>query len=189
MPIRHVLLVFLVVSCAMTVASCSREIVVTPNFTHTVPTIFTNSEGATIKVSTEGMLIGGEFYKATNCSNEKFNCFMYDNKVLFITPKFCYMPPTRNWRVGNFTAQWNGYDQNSSGDVVQTSFGNGVGYGFSEIKGKGIDSIAYDVKGVYRVAKGDMFYANIPSDRMNDMLYFSPSGPAFLPCVRAWGKK
>lgn len=186
MPIYPKLLVFLLAASALSAAGCSRDMVSPSRFTHTKPTIFTNSEDATIKVSTEGMLVGGEFYKANNCSDEKFNCYAYGGKILFITPKYCYMPPMQSWRVEGFVAQLNGYDQDTSGDVVQTSFGNGVGYGFSEIKGRGIDSIAYDVKGIYQVPSGDKFYADIPSDRMDDMLYFSPVGPAFLPCVEAW---
>jgi hypothetical protein len=187
MSICRMPLVFLITLCVVTITACSHDIVVTSNFSHTVPTIFTNSEGATIKISTEGMLVGGGFYKATDCSNEKFNCFKYDNKALFITPKFCYMPHGDSWRVGNLSSQWKGYEYSS--DSIQNHFGNSVGYTFSEIKGKGIVGIAYDVEGIYHITAGENFYGNIPSERMNDMLYFSPVGPAFLPCVKAWKKR
>lgn len=177
---------FLVALYAAAVAGCDGETVVRQTFTHTTPTVFRNRNGATIKVSTEGLLVGGKFYAAADCSNDRFNCHVFDSKILFITPKVCFMPPMTSWHVGKLTVMWNGYDQGSSSDVVQTTFGNGVGYGFSEIQGKGIESIAYDSTGKYRIAKGEKFYANIPDDRVRDMLYFSPVGPAFMPCTKEW---
>lgn len=177
-------LTFLIALCAAVATGCAGQTILRQTFTHTTPTIFRNSNGATLKVSTEGLMVGDQFYAASDCSNEKFNCYVYGSKVLFITPKVCFMPPRASWRVGKAVANWNGYDQNSSGDVVQTAFGNGVGYNFSEIKGKGIESIAYDGTGRYRVKKGEKFYANIPDDRVRDMLYFDPVGPAFMPCIK-----
>lgn len=187
MPICRTSLAILIVSCAVTIAGCGRESVIRDGFIHTVPTVFTNSDGATIKVSTEGLLVNGEFYKAINCSNKKFNCYIYGGKVLFITPKFCYMPPENSWRIGNLSSQWKGYEYSS--DSIQNHFGDGVGYIFSESQGKGIVGIAYDVKGTYHITAGENFYGNIPSDRVDDMLYFSPSGPGFLPCVKRWNKR
>ena len=179
-------LTFFVALCAAVTTGCTGQTVVRQTFTHTTPTVFKNSNGATIKVSTEGLMVGDRFYAATNCSNKKFNCYVYGSKILFITPKACFMPPSTSWRVGELAAMWNGYDQNSSSDVVQTNFGNGAGYGFSEIQGKGIGSIAYDSTGKYRVSTGEKFYANIPDDLAGDMLYFNPVGPAFMPCVKEW---
>lgn len=188
MSIYRVLKIFQIVLYVVCIYGCDRhDHGALTGFTHTVPTVFKNRNGATIKVSTEGLWLGGVFYKAHDCSNENFNCFVYGGKILFITPKLCYMPPKRSWRVGSFMVEWNGYDQGSEGDVIQSNFGNGVGYGFSELKGKGIDSIAYNI-GDPHVTVGERFYADAPSWRMNDMLYFSPSGPAFLPCVKEWGK-
>lgn len=172
----------LIVPCVMLFAGCHNTASSRSGFRRTLPTVFTNSDGATIKISTEGMLAGGKFFAATDCSNKQFNCFIYGDRTLLITPKACFTLPVNIWRVGNHVAQYNGYDQHSSSDVVQTNFGNGAGYGFSEIEGKGINSIAYDVTGTYHAALGEYFYANIPSTQMASMLYFSPVGPAFLPC-------
>lgn len=178
----HIVKLALFIVCIASGTGCSAAVSSHSHFTRTVPTVFRNTNGATIKISTEGVLVGGRFYKSTNCSDAQYNCFTYGERVLFITPKVCFASPQKAWQVGRFVVHWYGYDPSGSSDVVQDYYGNGVGYTFSNTPGKGITAIAYDGTGSYHIAPGQNFYGNIPSKRENGMLYYSPSGPGFLPC-------
>ncbi len=177
---RLSLLLFLAAS-GLSLASCTAFVPSRSEFLVTSPTVFRNALGETIKISTEGMLAGGHFYKANDCSNKSFNCFIYGNKVLLIAPKFCFPTPGASWRVGQLVSHWHGYDR--SADVMQNHYGYGISYVFSEVAGEGIRAFAYDVSGSYHVAPGQNFYGNIPSGKLNAMAYYAPTGPALLPCM------